>query len=189
MSSADSSRRVGLVGSLLGLACVLGLVEAAMLPPLPLPGVRLGLANIAVLVAVVAVGLRWALLVSLVRVVLVGALTGTLGGPTTLLGLAGAVAAWAVIAVLRVMGRRFSVVGWSIGAAAAHVVAQVGLVAVLMGHASILLLAPYSLAVGALCGLATGVTTHVLISRLSAPLHVSVRLARGSGAHEAAASG
>ena len=169
MSSADGSRRVALAGALLALASVLGLLESAMLPPIPIPGVRLGLANLAVLVAVSALGPKWGLGVSLGRVGVVGVATGTLFGPVGALSLAGALAAWCAIVLLRRYGPRFSLVGWSIGGAAAHVSAQLGVAGWLVGSAAVLLWAPLSLALGSICGLAVGLLSHSLVSRTYAP--------------------
>ncbi len=193
MSSADRSRHVALTGVLIALASVLGLVESVFLPPLPVPGVRLGLANIAVLVAVVTLGVRWALTVSVARVLVVGVYTGSLLGPAGLLSLAGALAAWVVIALLAGSGDRFSIVGWSIGGAAAHVIAQLAVAALLFGSSAILALAPVSLSLSALCGLATGlvaqtVVSRALLSRAQQPLVMGTRRMMGAGADGTAAS-
>ncbi|HZL04203.1 MAG TPA: Gx transporter family protein, partial [Coriobacteriia bacterium] len=80
---------------LIALASILGLLEAAI--PSPIPGARLGLANVAVVVALVTLGPSRALAVSLGRVAIVALAAGTLGGPGFMLGVAGAIASWATM--------------------------------------------------------------------------------------------
>ena len=53
MSSTSHRAPVVEAGCLLALAVVLGLVERAFVPPLPVAGIRLGLANLAIIVTLV----------------------------------------------------------------------------------------------------------------------------------------
>ena len=151
---------------LLAVGAVLGLVENALLPPLPVPGVRLGLANIAVVLALVSLGPRRALLVSVGRVVLVGMLSGSLGGPASLLALSGALSAWSAMTLLASAGDRFSVVGWSVAGAASHVVGQLLAACVVTGSAAPLAFTPVSLMLALVCGLAIGLCSRLLLSRI-----------------------
>lgn len=159
-----STRRLVLAGALLAGACVLGLAESAV--GSPLPGVRLGLANIAVLVALQLCGAGTALAVSVGRVAIVGLATGTLMGPTAGMALAGAVAAWAAMSAAKAAGSSFSVVGVSAAGAVAHVAAQFIVAAALVGSAGIARLATPSLLVSLLFGLATGLAARYVLSRL-----------------------
>lgn len=160
--------------SLLALAVTLGLVESFLIPPLPVPGLRLGLANLAVLLAFAALGPTRALRVSLVRVILVGLAAGTLGGPTGLLSAAGAVAAWFAMWLLFRLGRdAFSVVGWSLGGSAAHVLGQLAVACVLAGGFAPLLLMPLSLALSLISGLLIGYSARLLLARIPSH-HVSL---------------
>lgn len=184
--SADGARSLALTGLLGALACVLGLVESAWLPPMPVPGVRLGLANLAVVAALAVLGPRRALVVSLLRVGVVGLLTGSLAGPGSLMALAGALAALAAMSALALAGERFSPTGWSVAGAAAHVLAQLAVASVLAGSAAPLLLAPVSLALGLVCGLGTGYAAHLLLPLL--PL-VSSATSKGRALDGAEAAG
>jgi heptaprenyl diphosphate synthase len=170
MSSAERAHGIAFAGALVGLAAVLGLVEAALLPPMPFPGVKLGLANIAVLLTFAEAGKRWALGVSLARVILVGAITGTLAGPAGLLSVSGACCAWLAVVLLQLTGDRFTIVGWSIGAATAHVGGQFVAASLLMGVVLPPQMAGAGLALAAVTGLAIGLVTSTIVSRLRAPL-------------------
>lgn len=163
-ASADARSLTG-VALLVAVAAVLGLVESAMIPPLPVPGVRLGIANIAVVLALALYGRAAALRVAVMRVLIVALATGALGGPSFVLALGGALSAWAVMALLwRVPG--VSPLGCSVAGAAAHVAAQLLLAAVVVGNAAALLLSPVALGIALPCGLAIGHAARVLLARL-----------------------
>jgi heptaprenyl diphosphate synthase len=150
---------------LVAVGAILGLVESALVPPLPVPGVRLGLANLAVVLALAIFGRAAALRVAVLRVVIVALAMGSLAGPSFVLALGGAVAAWAVMAAL-VAFPGVSAIGRSVAGAAAHVVVQLLLAALLVGNPSALLLAPVSLALALPCGLAIGYCARLLLIRL-----------------------
>ena len=150
---------------LVAVGSVLGIVESSLVPPLPVPGVRLGLANIAVVVALALYGRTAALHVGLLRVLVVGLATGTLAGPAFALALVGTLAAWAVMSLLAA-APGVSAIGRSVAGAAAHVAAQLALAALLIGSPSPLLFAPVSLLLALPCGLAVGYAAHLLLSRL-----------------------
>lgn len=169
-----SSRALATAGLLVALGAVLGLLESSLMPSLPVPGVRIGIANIALVLALVLLGPRKALAVSVLRVVVVGIAAGTLGGPSLLLALAGTLCAWAAMAVLSARGAAFSVVGWSVAGAAAHVVGQLFVASALTGSPAPLLLAPLSIGLALVCGLAIGFSVRLLLSRL--PLTVNVEV-------------
>lgn len=77
----------------IGLCAALGIVfhfvEGLFPPPLPLPGVKVGLANVATLVALFLWGEKEALFVVVLRVVLGNLLSGTLLGVSFFLSLGG----------------------------------------------------------------------------------------------------
>ena len=106
---------------LVALGAILGLVEGAVIPPLPVPGVRIGLANIAVVLALALLGPGPALRVGVGRVLIVALAGGTLGGPAFAMALVGALAAWGVMAALARFAPGVSPLGWSVAGAAAHV--------------------------------------------------------------------
>lgn len=153
--AGSPARTVTIAAALLGAACLLSAVEA-MLPPLAgVPWLRIGLANIAVVVALLVAGPGTALTVSAGRLVVSGVLGGTLGGPAFVMASAGAAAS---LAVMRVLSRRpnLTAVGWSAAGAVAHVTGQFVAATVLMSSPWLLALLPASglvaLAFGALVG-------------------------------------
>lgn len=165
-AACSPSRRVALSAGLLATACVLGLLEAA-LPGVPFaPWLRLGLANIAVVIALAVFGGRTAALVSLGRVTVVGLATGSLLSPGSVMALAGALAALgAMWLVLRFIPGT-TPVGWSAAGSAAHVLAQFVAASALLGSSAVIALAPASMLAALLLGVFVGYLALIVVSRL-----------------------
>ncbi|MDY0087383.1 MAG: Gx transporter family protein [Coriobacteriia bacterium] len=154
------------VALLLALAAVIGYVEGTLVAPLPVPGLRLGLANVAVIIALARFGPRAAAFVSLGRVFLVALAAGTLAGPTFLLSLAGACASLVVMIALASAGPMFSVIGWSLAGSAVHVIAQLCVASLLAATSAPLALVPVALALSVPLGYAVGFLARLLLSRI-----------------------
>jgi heptaprenyl diphosphate synthase len=151
---------------MLAVACVLGLVETS-LPPIPVvPWLRIGLANIVVLVALLTLGWKSAALVSLGRVVLVGLLTGTLATPISVLAVSGALSSLVVMIAVQHISRDLSAVGLSAAGAASHVAAQFAAAAAMSGTPVLLALAPPSVLLALPLGAITGFAARLVVSRL-----------------------
>jgi heptaprenyl diphosphate synthase len=160
------SRRVAAGSALLAVACVLGLVEAA-LPGVPFaPWLRFGFANIAVVIALALFGVKMAAVVSVGRVGIVGLATGSLLGPTSVLAAAGALASLVAMWVLARHVPGTSPVGWSAAGSAAHVAAQLLAASVLLGSGSLLVLVPPSMLVALVLGALVGYLALIAASRL-----------------------
>ncbi len=84
------TRRIVILGLFVAIAGVLHAVESWLPLPVPVPGAKLGLANIVSLLAICIYGWRDALLVAVLRVVLGTLLTGTFLGPAFAMGMTGA---------------------------------------------------------------------------------------------------
>ena len=165
-------RRMATIALLVGLGVVLHRLEALL--PLPTPWIKLGLANIMTLVALVFFGFRAALEVTLLRILLGSVLGGTFLSPTFFLSLAGGLASVIIMGLLYRGGRRtFSLVGISVAAAYAHTTAIFVCVFFLFIHQSVFFnLLPvfltFSLVSGVLTGLlANNISQHLSNERIS----------------------
>lgn len=106
------------------LAIGLSLVDAAI--PLPLPGVKPGLANIVILMVLARFGWRVAVWVSVLRVLAVSLLLGQFLTPGFFLSLSGTVCSLAMLGVAQLLPKRFfGLVSWSVLAALAHMAGQI----------------------------------------------------------------
>ena len=118
-ATADDLR----VAWLAALAVAIHVLEAAF--PSPLPGVKPGLANVVVIMALLLYGWRAALSVAVLRVVAGSLFLGTFLSPTFLLSLSGALAALAGLGLAwAIAGHRLSAIGLSVIAALAHMSGQ-----------------------------------------------------------------
>lgn len=109
---------------LVSLATALHVVEGLM-PPLPLPGARLGLANVATLVALRTLGFGGGVGVSILRSMLGGLLSGSLLGPGFWMGFFGAVSSALVMSAAVAVKPRGSNALASVLGAVAHSTAQI----------------------------------------------------------------
>ena len=119
---------------------------------IPLPGVKLGLANIATLVALYALGWKKAIPIVVVRCFL-GALFGGLTG--ILFSLTGGLISLGVMAACKKIPV-FSIYGVSILGAAAHNIGQILAAMALMGSVYVWAYLPYLLLIAIVTGAATG---------------------------------
>jgi heptaprenyl diphosphate synthase len=115
----DAPRRILSMAVFAALAIVLHRMEALL--PLPSPWIKLGLANIMTLLALIYMGFKEAFIVTIVRVIGGSILAGTFMSPTFFLSSAGALTATLVMAAFYVKGRGpFSLVGICVASAYAH---------------------------------------------------------------------
>lgn len=145
------SKRIAFLGLCAGVALVLAYVEA-LLPPLyaAVPGIKLGLPNIAIIFILYRFGLREAAAVSLIRIVAVALL---FGNPMTLAySVAGAFLSLLVMTILRKLDF-LSIVGVSVAGAVFHNVGQILTAMLLLGTAEL----GYYLIVLAITGTISGI--------------------------------
>jgi heptaprenyl diphosphate synthase len=128
------------------------------LVPTPVPFLKIGLANISSLVALMLFSPGDLFLVLLVRIFVGSLLTGSLFGPSFVIGISGGIAsAVAMLAAKTTAGNYFSVVGISLIGSMTHVVAQLLMVMFLFVRSeAVLFLLPFLLATGIAGGLIVG---------------------------------
>jgi heptaprenyl diphosphate synthase len=158
------------VALLIGLACVLQISESLI--PHPVPGLRLGLANMLTLTAMVVLGFGYALEVAVLRAILSSFIMGTFMSPTFILSFAGAVISTLVMGLfywLSGLSRHFrlSIIGISIIGAFIHNLVQLCLAYLLLvKHAGIFVFFPW-LSIGAVAtGWVVGVVAGGVCRRL-----------------------
>ncbi|MDQ5880349.1 MAG: hypothetical protein QG616_179 [Pseudomonadota bacterium] len=165
------------IAKLAAAAIALSLVDAAI--PLPLPGVKPGLANIVTLLVLYRYGLGTAAWVTGLRVFAGGLLLGHFLAPGFFLSLSGASLSLLVLAAAQHLPRRwFGPVTLSVLAAFAHIGGQLLLArAWLIPHDGVFLLAPVFLAAALFFGVINGLIVARLLDEAAAsqspePQHV-----------------
>ena len=147
---------------LAALALALSYVEGMFPMPVPLPGFKLGLANIVTLFALYTLGAPSALAILLVRVLLGAMFAGN--ASALIYSLLGGFAAMAVMIALS-RARGLSVYGVSIGGAAAHNIGQVAAAMLTLGNAAPAAYLPLLLVVAVFSGALTGLICSLLLER------------------------
>ena len=156
------TKRLVLLAMLTAVAMILSYVES-LLPSVGIPGVKMGLANIAGIFALFRFGWKEAAALSLVRVVLVSLLFGSVGA--MLYSLAGAVLSLAVMALLRRIDR-FSTVGISVAGGVAHNAGQILMAMLILQTKQLLGYLPVLAVSGIAGGVLTGLAAALLIRRI-----------------------
>lgn len=157
------ARKPALLGLLTAVALTIFLVEAQLPPVLPVPGVKLGLANIVTVFTVFALGPGEGILVLAARIFLGAVFCGNLS--SILYSAAGGACAIAVTIVLRrILTRKQLFVAGCLGAMA-HSVGQIAMAALVLGTASVFVYLPVLLAVSLVTGLFTGLCAQFLVDR------------------------
>lgn len=147
---------------MVALAMIFSFVEHLL--PLPLPGIKLGLANVVITAVFYMASPLDAAIVSLVRILLSALLFGT---PVSFFfSLAGGVLAYlAMLACRPFYGRFFSFVGVSALAATGHHFGQIFAALTLYGSGVVLTYLPWLLVAGAVTGTLTGLLLNNLALR------------------------
>lgn len=147
-------------------AIVLSVAEAAI--PLPLPGVKPGLANIVILIVLLRWGWRDAGWVALLRVFAANLLLGQLFAPGFFLSLTGSVTSLAMLGLAMHLPRRwFGSVSLSVFAAFAHIGGQLVLARLwLVPHDGVFYLVPVFAAAATLFGCVNGLVAARLLREM-----------------------
>ena len=157
------------IARLAAAAIALSLVDAAI--PMPLPGVKPGLANIVTLIVLARHGWGAAAWVSGLRVLVGALLLGQLFTPGFFLSLSGSVCSLAVLALVFRLPRSFcGPVGWSIVAAFAHIGGQLLLARLwLIPHDGVFYLTPIFAAAALGFGIINGLVAARLLAEPAPP--------------------
>ena len=157
------TKRLATLGLLTGLALILFIVEAQIPPIVPIPGVKIGLANIVTVFAVFALGAKEGAAVLFVRVFLGAVFAGNFSSIMYS-------AAGGLCAILAVIGLKFVLQKkqiWVAGClgAVAHGIGQMAVAVPLSGTPSILIYLPVLIVAGIITGTFTGLCAQVLVNR------------------------
>ncbi|MCF0112782.1 MAG: Gx transporter family protein, partial [Bacilli bacterium] len=143
-------------------AVAIGYAESFI--PFFLPGMRLGLANIIIVIALYELGAVDAAIIDLGRVLLVNLLRGTFLQMGFFMSLAGAALSLVIMILLKFLAKPMTPVGVSAVGGVAHSFAQVAVGSFFMGSLAVF----YYFPVLELISLVTGVTIGLIVERIHA---------------------
>jgi heptaprenyl diphosphate synthase len=161
MKKKLSAKRVALLGVLTSLSLLMFMVES-LLPPLMLPGAKLGLSNIFTLLSLLLLGPLDAIILVIARTVLGSLITGSLSSLMFSLT-AGLVSVIITILMYLYAFPKVSIIAISILSAVVHNIVQTAVFCLITGTVEYFSFLVYLVAIGIVAGLVVGVITLLLI--------------------------
>lgn len=147
------SRRIANIGMLTALAMIFSYVEMLIPINFGIPGVKLGIANLVIVVGLYMMREKDVLIISLLRIILMNCLFGN--GISLLYSLSGGILSFAVMTLAkRIKG--FSISGISVAGAVSHNAGQIIAAAIVIGNKSIFYYFPVLTVAGVITGLFIG---------------------------------
>lgn len=155
--------RAAYFGVFTALALIFSYVESLIPFHIGIAGVKLGLANLIIVIALYKMNVKSAYLLSVTRVVLSGFIFGNLFG--ILYSLAGALTSLTVMALMK-KNQGFSVIGVSVAGGVFHNIGQLIIAMLAVENVSVAYYLPVLLIAGLVTGLIIGITANEMLKRL-----------------------
>ncbi len=155
-------KRICILSMLLAMAIVLNMVETLI--PIFIPGVKLGLANIIILIMLYEFKPTEALIVNLLRIIIVGLIRSTLLSPTFLMSLTGGILSY-LLMLLFSRGKIFSPIGVSVLGAVGHTVGQIVIAIILLDTTAVVYYLPLIALLSVLTGVFSGILARAYLKR------------------------
>jgi heptaprenyl diphosphate synthase len=157
------TKKVAFLGLLIALAFVLSYVEFLLPLSIGIPGAKIGLANLVVMVALYTIGTDNALALSFVRVVLVGLTFGNVA--MMLYSLAGAALSFLAMYIAKKLNL-FSMTGVSVIGGIFHNVGQILVAMFVLDTASLVYYLPFLIVIGTISGIVIGIVSSMITVRV-----------------------
>ena len=155
--------RVAYFGVFTALALMFSYIETMIPIQFGVPGIKLGLANIMIVIMLYKSSAREALLLSIVRIMLSGFLFGNLS--SILYSIAGGLLSLGIMTLLKKQGG-FSVIGVSVAGGVSHNVGQLIVAMLVVETYQVGYYFPVLLVAGVLTGLGIGVASQEVLKRI-----------------------
>lgn len=157
------NQKTAYLGLFSAVAIIFGYVESLVPVFAGIPGIKLGLANLAVLFILTRYSYKEAALVSLVRILVIGFMFGNLF--SIAYSLAGAALSLTVMAIMKKYSG-FSLAGISVAGGVTHNIGQLLVAMAIVENFSLLYYAPALLISGVITGLLIGWLTAEVLKRI-----------------------
>lgn len=159
----DLKTKVAYFGVFTALALIFSYVETLIPIHLGIPGVKLGLANLIIVITLYKMGTKEAYVLSVVRIVLAGFIFANMF--SILYSMAGGLLSLIVMAFLKKTDK-FSVIGISMAGGVFHNIGQLIMAAIVLESLSITYYLPALLIAGVLTGFLIGFIANEMLKRL-----------------------
>lgn len=156
-------KKTAYLGLFLALALICSYIESLIPFYFGIPGVKLGLTNIVVVLMLYSTGAKSALAVSVLRILLSGFLFGNMF--SILYSLAGGLASFLCMVLLKRSGR-FRIISVSAAGGVTHNLGQIAVAAAVVENRSLFYYYPVLFIAGTLTGIVIGIAAQEILLRL-----------------------
>ena len=163
MQLHNNTKKIAYYGLLIAVAFVLSYIESLLPMFVAVPGVKLGLTNLVVLIALEVFGYKEAFVINMIRILLVGLTFGN--GFSLIYSFAGGILSFVVMVLIKKSGK-FSLSGISVAGGVSHNIAQILVAAVFLQSSALFYYLPLLLISGTAAGLVIGLISAEILKRL-----------------------
>ena len=156
-------QKMALLGVLTAAAIVIAILES-FIPSIGIPGVKMGLANIVILIILYELGIWEAAVVNLLRVLVVSLVRGTFLSMGFLMSLTGAAFSLGIMILFYLLIKKFSIIGVSVIGSLFHVTGQILIAMIYLGTAYIFLYLPVIAISAIITGVFVGIAAKLIIN-------------------------
>ncbi len=158
-----NNRKIAFLGLFVALAFVLSYIEYLLPLNIGIPGAKIGIANLAVMVTLYTTGEKNAAALSIIRVVLVGLTFGNIS--MMMYSLAGAALSLLAMLIAKRTGK-LSVVGVSVLGGVFHNIGQIIVAMLVLETESLMYYLPFLIIVGTVSGVVIGIVANLVTVRV-----------------------
>lgn len=159
MYTRISTKKIALCGVLTALAMIFSYIESVIPVPIPVPGIKLGVANIAVITILYVLGVKEAIVINLSRIVLTSLLFGNVN--SFLFSISGAALSLTIMIIMKKLDF-FSCIGVSVCGGVMHNIGQIIAAVFIMGSEAIVFYLPVLIVSGVFTGVVIGVVSGIV---------------------------
>lgn len=153
------TKKIALCGVLTALAMIFSYIESVIPVPIPVPGIKLGIANIAVITILYVLGVKEAIVINLLRIVLTSLLFGNVN--SFLFSISGAALSLTIMIIMKKLDF-FSCIGVSVCGGVMHNIGQIIAAVFIMGSEAIVFYLPVLIVSGVFTGVVIGVVSGIV---------------------------
>ncbi|QHI72395.1 Gx transporter family protein [Aminipila terrae] len=163
-TNRDKTKRIAVSAVLASLGLIFSYIEAIIPFSIGVPGVKLGIANLVVVIALYALGGSYAFSINVIRILIAGLLFNGIFG--ALYSLGGACVSLLTMIILK-KTNIFSIVGVSMAGGVAHNVGQMLIAAAIISNIKIFIYFPVLLFSGMITGIIIGFISYLVLKKLN----------------------
>ncbi len=157
------TKTIAMCGVMTAVAMIFSYIESLFPILVPVYGIKLGIANIAIITVLLVVGKKEALIVNIIRIALTAILFGNLN--SFLFSMAGGLLSLVMMIVLQ-CSKKFSIIGISVAGGVFHNIGQIVAAIFIMETGAIIYYLPVLLISGIITGIVIGIVSGIVVKRV-----------------------